>query len=349
MTEYDIVKILDEMELELIEAMKGHYSKGLQGTTKEWQKRQLQELQRFKKENEKIIKKYRKTIKGEIEAYIRQEYSKGQKQEKKFLIDNLEDVDIKLGESSKTLVAINDRKIMALMQSVTKDIDNAMYSAFRLCNDEYRKTIFKAATLMATGQYDLVSAIDTAQMDFLNKGISSVEYKNGTKMPVRSYAEMALRTNSHRAKIMGESDQAHEFGISTCYVSSHGITCDKCAMWQGQWLFDDVYNDNKPNKSNPYPLLSEAIAGGLFHPNCRHSLIYGEPDGERPKEIERTEKDREKYKMEQEQRAIEREIRKAKRVSAGAMSPEVKEKEAKLLKHLKENEYLVRKKWREHD
>lgn len=349
MTEYDIVKILDDMELELIEAMKGHYSKGLKGTTIEWQNRQLQELQRFKKENEKIIKKYRKIIKGEIETLLRQEYSNGKKQELKFLAKTIDDIDFQLGENKKNLVAINDRKLVALMQSVTNDIDKAMFSAFRLCNDEYRKTIFKAATLMASGQYDLINAIDTAQADFLDKGISSVRYKNGANMPIRSYAEMALRTNSHRTKIMGESDQAKEFGISTCYVSSHGITCDKCATWQGQWLFDDVYNDNKPGRDNHYPLLSEAMAGGLFHPNCRHSLIYGDPDGERPRPVERTEKDREKYQMEQEQRKIEREIRKAKRKAAGAMSPEVKDKEEKLLKHLKENEYLIRKKWRENN
>lgn len=344
MTEYDIAKIIDEMELELIETMKGHYSKGLQGTTEEWQKRQLQELKRFKKENEKIIKKYRKIIKGEVEGLIREEYAKGKKQEKQFLAKTL---DFKMSKESK--YKINDRKLMALMQSVTNDLDKAIYSAFRLCNDEYRKTIFKAATLMASGQYDLVSAIDTAQSDFLNKGIASIEYKNGVKMPIRSYSEMALRTNSHRAKNMGESDQAKEFGINTCYVSSHGITCDKCARWQGQWLFDDVYNDNKPTKRNIYPLLSEAIADGLFHPNCRHSLIYGDPDGEQPKEIERTEEDREKYKQEQKQREIERDIRKAKRKAAGAMSPEVKAKEQKLIQHLEENKYLIRKEWREHD
>ena len=35
MTEYDIAKIFDDMELELIESMHGHMSVGLQGTSDE--------------------------------------------------------------------------------------------------------------------------------------------------------------------------------------------------------------------------------------------------------------------------------------------------------------------------
>ena len=58
MTEYDIAKILDEMELEIVEAMKGHLSEGLEGTAADWQQRLLVELRRFRKEIKKIFDKY---------------------------------------------------------------------------------------------------------------------------------------------------------------------------------------------------------------------------------------------------------------------------------------------------
>ena len=63
MTEYDIAKLFDEMELELIRAMKGHYVKGLDGTSEQWKRKQLQELKRFRKENKAIIDKYTEMIK----------------------------------------------------------------------------------------------------------------------------------------------------------------------------------------------------------------------------------------------------------------------------------------------
>ena len=85
---------------------------------------------------------------------------------------------------------------------------------------------------------------------------------------------MDIRTNGTRAQLMGESEQAREYGVNTCYISTHGITCDACAEYQGQWYIDDVFNDYTGDGHEDYPFLSEAVDGGLFHPNCRHHVIY---------------------------------------------------------------------------
>lgn len=37
----------------------------------------------------------------------------------------------------------------------------------------------------------------------------------------------------------------------------------------GRVLIDDVYSGGTPSDGN-YPLLSEAMAAGLYHPRCRH-------------------------------------------------------------------------------
>jgi hypothetical protein len=228
-------------------------------------------------------------------------------------------------------------------------MEQAIHAAMRLTNDTFRQNIFKALVHMDSGLFTLKQSIDTASADFLAKGINCITYSNGRRVDICSYSEMAIRTNSHRAKIMGESDQAAELGIYTCYVSSHGVTCDKCAKWQGKWLIDDVYN--KPKKKTGFPLLSTAIDKGLFHPNCRHSLIYGDPRGMQPASKERTPEDREKYKNEQIQRSIERDIRKIKREMAGYQDPELikkkrqelKEKQAEMREFLSDKEYLVRR------
>jgi hypothetical protein len=63
--------------------------------------------------------------------------------------------------------------------------------------------------------------------------------------------------------------------------------------------------------------------------------------------VEYTEEDKERYKNEQKQRKIERDIRKAKRKAHGSMSEEVRAEERKLAEHLQQNPLLKRKKWRE--
>lgn len=349
MNEYDISKILDEMELELIKSMRGHYSKGLDKTTEEWQKRQLQEIKRFKKDNMKIIQKYRESVRNGANEMLKEEYIKGYKNELKYLKEHsFGQLRQKVGmiASPENLTGIDDMRMVALLDAVMNDLDKAMYSAFRQCNDVYRETIFKSTVLVNSGQYDLVSAIDIAQNDFLEKGIDSIVYANGAHIAIRSYCEMALRTNAVRCADFGKGMLRDILECWTVRVSDHQSSCPKCGKWQGMILVDDVFSHGQPD--GKHKLVSEAIETGLRHPNCRHILQTYDPEVDDDYgTVEYTEEDKERYKNEQQQRKIERDIRKAKRKANGSMSEEVREEERKLVEHLQQNPLLKRKKWRE--
>ena len=57
---------------------------------------------------------------------------------------------------------------------------------------------------MAAGAKTLDQAVDMATKEFLDAGINCIEYKNGRRVNIASYAEMALRTASQRAVLLGE-------------------------------------------------------------------------------------------------------------------------------------------------
>ena len=147
--------------------------------------------------------------------------------------------------------------------------------------------------------------------------------------------------------------------IHLVVVSAHGNTCKHCEPWQGQILIDDIFSH--PSKEYigqykvKYKLLSEAIDKQFLHPNCRHSLItYFEgitslpkvPNGKEAIKI---------YEAEQRQRALERQIRKWKRIEAGSIDEENKCKankairnlEKQLREHLDKNKELRRNRNRE--
>ena len=63
----------------------------------------------------------------------------------------------------------------------------------------YRQTIFKTEFQLSSGAISLGKAIDKATEDFLAKGIDCIVYSNGRHVNIADYAEMALRTASHRA------------------------------------------------------------------------------------------------------------------------------------------------------
>lgn len=214
----------------------------------------------------------------------------------------------------------NDQKLDDLKKQVNRDMKEARDVIWRRMDDIYRQTIYKTEMFMAAGAKTLDQAIDMATKDFLAGGIDCIEYSNGRRVNIASYAEMALRTASQRATILAEGKKRDEWGIHTIFVSAHANTCPKCEPWQGKVLVDDVFSSGTAAEAAELcvPLLSTAMKAGLLHPNCRHTLATYFPDITTLPKVPDKEKSLKTYEAEQKQRALERAIRKAKRKVAGA-------------------------------
>lgn len=388
---YDIGKIFEQMELDLISSMNRAFYFHQNEQIKEgfeweqWQLSKLRAMEQYRKRNKKIVGKYNKPIQEAIDRELKGNFSKGESKVERLFnkikqllkwrkkenptIEFPQDIDTstlkgyiakELGSpgavpQEKNFFGVNEKKLEALISTVNNDLNKAEYAILRKMDDVYRQTIFKTHMYLQNGAKTLNQAIDMATKDFLDKGINSIQYKNGANVNIASYAEMALRTANHRAMLLGEGSKRDEYGIHLVVVSAHANTCPKCEPWQGKILIDDVFSH--PNKEyiekyrDKYKLVSEAIEKGLLHPNCRHSLItYFEgvtriptvPDGKEAIKV---------YEAEQKQRALERKIRKWKRFEAGTLDEEnklisnnkVKKLQSSLRKHLKNNKELRKK------
>lgn len=391
---YDIRKIFEQMELDLISSMHRAFYFHKTEQIKEgfeweqWQLSKLRAMEQYRKRNKKIVAKYNKPIQEAIDRELRGNFSKGESKVERFIdkvkkllnfkrkenkIESPQDVDTstlkgyiakELGyqgaiPQEKNFFGVNEKKLEALISTVNNDLNKAQYSVLRKMDDVYRQTIFKSHMYLQNGVKTLNQAIDMTTKDFLEKGINSIEYKNGAKVNIASYAEMCLRTASHRATLLGEGKKRDEYGIHLVVVSAHGNTCKHCEPWQGQILIDDIFSH--PSKEYigqykvKYKLLSEAIDKQFLHPNCRHSLItYFEGITSLPKVPDGKEAIR-VYEAEQRQRALERQIRKWKRIEAGSIDEENKYKankairnlEKQLREHLDKNKELRRNRNRE--
>lgn len=218
----------------------------------------------------------------------------------------------------------NDQKVEDLKVQVKKDMQKVQGTVWRYMDDIYRQTIYKTGMYMAAGTKTLDQAIDMATKDFLNAGINCIEYKSGRRVNIASYAEMSLRTASQRATFLAEGKLRNQWGIHTVFVSAHANTCSKCAPWQGKVLVDDVFSQGTREEAKELgvPLLSEAMKAGLLHPNCRHTIATYFPGITVLPTVPDGKKANKRYQAEQEQRAIERKIRKWKRIVEGAAGRE---------------------------
>lgn len=390
---YDIRAIFEKMELELISSMKRAFYFHKREEKKEgfsweqWQLSKLRAIDKYRKENKRIIDSYSAPIQECIDRELQGNYKKGQNRVTRvinkiraFLRFNKGDVNVPEDTSEKQKVrdyiaaltgrkprvpqeesffGVNEKKLNALQDTVTKDIGKASAAVLRKMDDIYRQVIYKAEINMSAGVKTLNQAIDMATKEFLASGINCVEYKDGKRVNIASYAEMALRTASQRATFLGEGSKRDEWGIYTVVVSAHANTCEKCLPWQGQILIDDVFSH--PSKAyleenkGKYKLVSEAIDGGLLHPNCRHTLTTYFPGITQVPQAQDGEEALSNYKAEQEQRYMERQIRKWKRFREGTLDEDnramadskVKEWESKLQEHLSNNKQLRRDRIRE--
>lgn len=360
---YDISSIYADMELDLITSMKQNLTRHRKEELKEgfkweqWQKAKLKDIRRFQKQNKKVIADYQAVIDSQTSDLLKESYRQGKKNSNSFIKRMMDKVKEKFEAKEKRFFVNNDDKVKALMKTVKGDLHNANYAALRQMDDVYRKTLFKAQMYYSNGAVSLEKAIDMATKDFLNKGIDCITYKNGRKVNIASYAEMAVRTSNQRAMLMGEGTKRAEYGIHTVCSSIHSNTCQLCLAWQGKVLIDDVYSGGT-KEDGSYPLLSTAMAEGFLHANCRHHPTTFFPDiNKEPKELTEDEQQEalEKYNAEQKQRKIERDIKKWKRVEAGSTDPDnlaaahtrVEQLQAQMKQHLQDNPHLRREPWRE--
>lgn len=297
-----------------------------------WEIDQLKALEEYKKRNREYFKENSyDDLLEQIKTELEKQYKKGgestQKQINKAIENGFKKYEKPNDDLSFSFSGVNDRHLQALINETAGNLYKAEYSALRYAEDSYRKIIFDAHTYFQTGSGTLAKAIDMATKDFLSAGINSVEYKNGARVNIQSYSEMALRTANKRAYMEGEAGMRDEYGINLVIVTRRGDACPKCMNYVGKVFIDDVYGNGKPD--GKHQLLSSAIAGGLYHPNCRdtHTTYFDGITTERklPTKEEKEEANR-IYQLEQYQRYLERNVRKYDRLYKGSIDDENKAK-----------------------
>lgn len=286
MADYDVKAAFRAIEEELLASMIRNLANHRAQETAEgiqwsqWQVEQLAALERYKKRNRKKLPAVFAEINAEIQRAILLQRAAGQADQEISILEAAK-LGRKLGKAAKqgamegSFQDINDRKLNALLQATTHDMEQAEHAILRRANDAYRKIIFNAQVYANTGAGTYEKAVDMATRDFLRSGIQCVVYKDGSQHSLSDYADMALRTASKRAYLQGEGERRQEWGISTVIVNKRGGACPKCARFCGKVFIDDVWSGGKAEDGN-YPLLSSAIAAGLYHPRCKdaHSTYF---------------------------------------------------------------------------
>ena len=329
----DIAKIFEEIELRLIASLKRNLMRHKAEEIREdrqwtaWQAIKLQNLQKFRRENRQIMQEYSDKIDADTRQLMTEQFREGEQE-----AEAVAGAEPAASVPDVHFFGVNTPKMERLMQDVVQVEQTAETAALRTMDDVYRRTVNRAQLAMAAGETTLTKAIDMAVREFLEKGLNSIVYRDGRHVDIADYVRMVLRTTSTRAQLQGKSKRFAELGYDTVLISQYGGCSETCEPWQGRAYIDDVFTiwngeiNGDSGKSmycgKWFPLLSSAIRGGLFHPNCRHTMsLYIDGVTKIPPPIP-AEQIRKQRELEQKQRVMERKIRKLKRLEAGTQDPQ---------------------------
>lgn len=369
MTWQQIARLFEEMELRLIASLTRNLAGHKEWETSEgfhwpaWQALKIRNLEQYRRQNKALMKEYRPVIDEATEQMLREQFDEGWEQTQQELIE-INPERAKQSIPDDHFFGVNHRRLNSLIDEIQTTESRVERAALRTMEDAYRQTISRVELSMSAGAITLPQAIDMAVKDFLAQGIRCVEYKNGRRVNIADYAQMALRTAATRSMLLGEAQRRAEFGVDTVLVSQYGACSETCLPWQGKVYIDDVWgawagersgDRGLSNDGHWYMLLSVAVNKGLFHPNCRHTLMtwrHGDPipppmDGD---------KIRKTAALEQQQRGLERAVRKWKRMAEGTLDEDqkkayqrkVREAQKNVREFIGEHEDMLRRDyWRE--
>lgn len=365
MTWSDIAAIFETLERRLIASLKRNLQLHRDWEKREgfnwsaWQAEKLKNAEAYRRQNKRIMDEYTDQIDAETRLLMEEQFREGYEHEEQVIAET----GFPANPTMRSFFGVNARRVGSLIDDMLHIEEKAESAALRMMDDVYRTTVAKAAAEMAVGSVTFQQAADNATRELLRTGINCIEYADGRRVNIADYVQMALRTAAIRSYLQGEAKKREELGIDTVLVSQYGACSETCLPWQGDVYIDDVYGsffgeiversggEKRPDKTlkfgksrngNWYPLLSEAVHDGLFHPNCRHTLsTWIEGVSRRPAPLDK-DKVKETAKLEQEQRKMERKIRESKRMVAGLSDPEMqKQTRRELRKRQKELKTFV--------
>lgn len=335
-TDYDIEKAFRAIEDELIASMIRNLDRhraeedelGFNWT--QWQVEQLKALEKYKADNKTRFAGRFSDINSSIDAMIfTARQTGGTEQEQKILRalkKGLKASKVSQGTEG-AFFKLNTRKLNALIKATKSDFNRAEKAMLRMSEDKYRQIIFNAQVYANTGAGTYEKAVDMATKDFLKAGINCIEYANGARHTMKDYAKMAIQTANKRAYLTGEGEMRQSWGISTVIMNKRANACPKCIPFVGKILIDDVWSGGKAS-DGPYPLMSSAIAAGLYHPNCKdvHTTYFPELDEEPDSKFtkEELEQVKEDYKQDQKQQYAGRMVEQFDRLSKYSIDPDNK-------------------------
>lgn len=355
----ELVKLYADLETRLAADIGRRLAQGIK--LPDWAQRKHAGVAQLRRAAEQMLADLDADLDGKVEQAIALAYARGGEAAVRELVR------LRLTEQDQAILREGLPQAAAIQRMVFALASTLRGTHLRILRwdlDVYRQVV--AETVLTGTLVGNESRLRTAQRiwdKLVSRGVTGFVDKAGRNWALTSYVEMATRTGTAQAAVEGHLDRLREQGIDLVIVSDAPQECERCRPWEGKVLSRAGAPGRRtvevPHATQDRMIaveiagsVGEAIARGLMHPNCRHSLSAYLPGVTKvPTNTEDPEGDEARRRL----RALERKLRKEKTRAAAAIDPaagrqhqaKVRTLQAQIREHVDGTPGLLRQRHRE--
>lgn len=323
----ELLRLYQALELELAHGVARRLAQGLD--ERDWESKKLAAAGELRTWAQRLVQRVTVNATGRVVSAVTRAFmAGGAALDKELARDAKRDA---LAGVTKQLP--NQRAIGVLARALAIRMDAAGLRVVRSTVDTYRQVISQTAATTLGGATTRRDAAQRAYSKLINEGLAGFVDTRGRRWSLSGYVDMATRTTVAQAAVQGQLDRQADLGLDLVIVSNAPQECERCRPWEGKILTRDDSGTGGRNVQAEHAIddrmitvrvagsVNEAIATGLLHPSCRHSLSAYLPGlTQVPTHTADPEGDAARQKL----RALERATRDAKLRQAGALTPDAK-------------------------
>ena len=316
-----------------------HLGTGKAFRTAAWETAKLAELGQLSAENAKIINEETRRVPEEIRAALDEVSKAALEGLEKAIADTIARGDLAQAPADSVQAMLQELQQQALdaanlvntvmldsgQSAYVQAINNTvMWQEQALDRQAAQAALNDAATSVTIGSETRRQALQKAISQLADSGIFGFVDRAGRHWSPEAYMGMDIRTTVHNAAIQSIRNRQQDYNSQIFQVSSHPGARPLCYPYQGKYYSWDntsgSFVDGDGVRHNYAPLSSTSYGqpAGLFGINCGHRPYPQIPGVSIPRgdDIQDKEANDRLYQQSQEQRALERSIRDAKRRQA---------------------------------
>lgn len=319
-----------------------HLGTGKAFRTASWEVSKLSEMGKLSDENARIINKTVKQVPEEIrkaldeaskdaletlEKAIQEAIAAGRIE--KAPVDTVQAMLQELGQQAvEKANLVNTVMLDSAQSAYTAAVTNTVQWINQVMSTEQisaaQGILNSAATAVEIGSETRLQALRRAISQMADNGIYGFVDRAGRHWSPEAYINMDIRTTVHNAAIQSVRNRQQDYGSEILQVSTHPGARPLCYPYQGKFFTwgseSGTFTDGDGNRHSYKPISSTSYGqpAGLFGINCGHypmPQIPGVTIPQDKRKQNRKANDKE-YHESQQQRALERSIREAKRKQA---------------------------------